>query len=100
MADRMDDAVILERVQRFARALRARRKALRLTQVELSRLAGTGPDFVYDVEVGKTTLRLDKVLALLEVLGLELVLEEGKQVLRIGPSAEPPAENAKQRRGR
>lgn len=72
------------RVQAFARAVRTRRKALGLTQIELSRLAGCGPDFVYDVEVGKTTLRLDKLLELLAVLGLELVLTSGKQMLRVG----------------
>ncbi len=55
----------------LARVVRARRKALGVSQVELARIAGVGPVFVYDVEAGKSTLRLDK---LLEVLGLELVL--------------------------
>jgi hypothetical protein len=38
--------------------------------------------FVYDVESGKATLRLDKLLDLLEVLGLELVLAPGTHRLR------------------
>jgi y4mF family transcriptional regulator len=67
----------------MARSIRARRKTLRLTQIELSRLAGCGPAFVYDVELGKTTLRLDMLLDLLAVLGLSLVLEEGKEALRV-----------------
>ncbi len=67
----------------FARAIRARRKALRLTQIELSRLAGCGPDFVYDLEVGKPSLRLDKLIDVLVVLGLELVLHPGKNGLRV-----------------
>ena len=71
----------------MAGAIRARRKSLRLTQVALSRLAGCGVDFVYDVETGKPSLRLDKVLDILAVLGLELVLAPGRDVLRV--AAEP-----------
>lgn len=52
--------------------LRARRKLLRLTQAELSALAGCGPDFLYDLERGKPTIRVDKLIPVLEVLGLEL----------------------------
>ena len=73
----------------LGRAIRARRKALRLTQIGLSKLAGCGPDFVYDVEVGKTSLRLDKLLDVLRVLGLELVLDRGKNGLRIAVEVEP-----------
>ncbi len=50
------------RTAALGRAVRARRKALRLTQIDLSKLAGCGPDFVYDVEAGKTSLRLDNGL--------------------------------------
>lgn len=90
-ADRMDHSPVLEdRLVALAAALRARRKSLRLTQIELSRLSGTGPDFVYDVERGKPTLRLDKLLQLLEVLGLELVLDEGKDILRVAAPLAPP----------
>ncbi len=71
------------RILALARAIRARRKSLRLTQVALSQLAGCGVDFVYDVETGKPSLRLDKVLDILAVLGLELVLEPGREVLRV-----------------
>ncbi|MDB4936620.1 MAG: hypothetical protein JWP87_3592 [Labilithrix sp.] len=75
----------------LARAVRARRKALKLTQIQLSQLAGCGPDFVYDVESGKTTLRLDKLLDVLCVLGLELVLSQGKGALRVASGIVPPA---------
>jgi y4mF family transcriptional regulator len=70
-------------VQRLAGALRTRRKALGITQIELARLAGCGPVFIYDLESAKPTLRLDKLLDVLDVLGLELVLREGKSRLRI-----------------
>ena len=76
------------RTAALGRAIRARRKALRLTQIDLSKLAGCGPDFVYDLEAGKTSLRLDKLLDVLGILGLELVLDPGKNGLRIAPELE------------
>lgn len=54
--------------------MNARRRALGLRQTELAELAGTSARFVYDVERGKPSLRLDKLIDLLDVLGLELVL--------------------------
>lgn len=51
------------------------RKALRLTQKQLADLAACGPDFVYDLERGKRTVRLDKLIPLLGVLGLRIRLE-------------------------
>jgi y4mF family transcriptional regulator len=67
----------------LASAVRARRKALGVTQIELARLAGCGPVFVYALETGKKTLRLDKLLAVLEVLGLELVVSQGHGGIRV-----------------
>lgn len=59
----------------LAATIRQRRKALKLTQSELAELAGCGPDFLYDVERAKPTLRLDKLLAVLNTLGLTLKVE-------------------------
>ncbi|MDQ3266818.1 MAG: helix-turn-helix domain-containing protein [Myxococcota bacterium] len=71
--------------ERLAVAVRARRKELGLTQRAVSDLAGCGPVFIYDLERGqKRTLRLDKLLDVLHVLGLELALEAGNQRLRVG----------------
>lgn len=64
-------------------AVRRQRRSLEMTQIELATLAGCGPVFVYDVERGKPGLRLDKLVDLLQVLGLQLALEPGKQGLRI-----------------
>jgi HTH-type transcriptional regulator/antitoxin HipB len=85
----MDSTPLTTSMTVLAQAVRARRKALRLTQIQVSQLAGCGPDFVYDVEVGKTTLRLDKLLDLLHVLGLRLTLDEGNDFLRIASSLAP-----------
>ena len=62
-------------------ALRARRKALGLTQADLARFAGCGLAYLYELETGKPTLRLDKLLDVLQVLGLTLRLEHGKTPL-------------------
>jgi hypothetical protein len=48
---------------------------LRLTQKELAVLAQCGPDFLYDLERGKPSVRLDKLVPVLEMLGLRLKLE-------------------------
>ncbi len=55
--------------------VRRRRKVLRLTQAELADLANCGPDFLYDLERGKPTIRIDKLMLVLEVLGLTFKLE-------------------------
>lgn len=74
-----------------AQAVRTRRRALALTQIALAQLAGVGADFIYDVEQGKPTLRLDKLLDVLEVLGLQLRIESGKKrlVSDIAPEKKP-----------
>jgi HTH-type transcriptional regulator/antitoxin HipB len=62
----------------LADTVRSRRKALGLTQMQLADLAGCGPVLVYAIESAKTTVRLDKLVDVLTVLGLQL---------RVGPGA-------------
>ena len=69
--------------QRLAEAIRRRRKALRLNQTEAAALAGCNRLFVSEVESGKQTVRLDKLLDLLDALGYQLALENGKHRLEI-----------------
>jgi HTH-type transcriptional regulator/antitoxin HipB len=71
---------------RLGTAVRARRRALRLDQAELSALAGVGLAFLYELEHGKPTVRLDKVLAVLDVLGLEFALKPGKERISVAAS--------------
>ncbi len=52
--------------------VRRRRVALGLLQVDLADLAGVSERFVREVEHDKATLRLDKLAAVLDALGLEL----------------------------
>lgn len=77
--------------QRLGSAVRARRRALRLDQAEVAALAGVGLAFLYALEHGKPTVRIDKLLAVLGVLGLELSLREGKQLVSIAPQLTPEA---------
>jgi HTH-type transcriptional regulator / antitoxin HipB len=58
---------------RLGQQLRARRRALGLTQAEVALLAGTTQKTVSQLETGKPTSRLDVVAAVAEALGLELV---------------------------
>jgi len=53
----------------------ARRKELGLTQVEVAELAGVSDRFVMEFERGKPTVRLDKLTAVLEAMGLTLRAE-------------------------
>jgi HTH-type transcriptional regulator/antitoxin HipB len=67
----------------LGQAVRERRRALRLTQEEVWQLAQCSPAFLYELESGKATLQLGKVLDVLRVLGLQLTLESGREGLRI-----------------
>jgi y4mF family transcriptional regulator len=70
----------------LGKQVRERRKTLGLRQADLADMAGCSERFVHTVENGKTTLRMDKLLDVLEVLGLELTL-----TLRQGGGGAPSA---------
>jgi HTH-type transcriptional regulator/antitoxin HipB len=78
MHARADDPAV------WTEEIRGRRLDLGLRQDELAALAGVSTRFVHTLEQGKPTLRLDKVLAVLGQLGLDLVLEPGTGVIRYG----------------
>lgn len=58
------------------------RRARGLTQNELGLLSGTSINFVSQLESGKTTVRIEKILAVLHTLGLELNLARGRALIR------------------
>lgn len=76
-----------EATLRLGGAIRARRRSLGLNQVELCDLAGVGPAFLYQLERGKPTVRLDKVLAVLTVLGLGLQVRNSREILAVAPTS-------------
>ena len=54
-------------------ALKAQRQDHQLRQVEEAEIAKVSERFVREVEKGKATVRLDKLMDVLAVVGLELV---------------------------
>jgi y4mF family transcriptional regulator len=50
------------------------RKKIGLTQIEFARRAGVGLRFLRELEQGKTTVRMDKLLQVLDFLGYHLEL--------------------------
>ncbi|WP_346795584.1 helix-turn-helix transcriptional regulator [Halomonas sp. Bachu 37] len=60
-----------EDLGRLVRQLRAEQGLL---QIDLAGLAGTGNRFIVDLERGKPTLQLQKVLDVLDLMGLEVVV--------------------------
>lgn len=56
----------------LSHSVRARRRELGLSQSDAAELAGVSERFVRFVETGKESVRMDKLTALLDVLGLEL----------------------------
>ncbi len=58
----------------IAATVKAARRALKLRQAELAAAAGVGVRFLIELEAGKPTVQLDKTLAVLNALGLEVAL--------------------------
>nr|WP_054021938.1 helix-turn-helix transcriptional regulator [Piscinibacter sakaiensis] len=54
--------------------IREQRKRLALKQLDVAGLGNTGNRFIVDVENGKPTVQLQKVLDLMDLLGLEVVV--------------------------
>ena len=70
--------------QRLGQQLHSRRKALQLTQAEVAELASTTQRTVSLLETGNPTGKLNVLVAVADVLGLELILVERDQ-LRSSP---------------
>jgi len=64
----------LTNASQLAELVRRERKRQKVSQIRLSQLADVGVRFVRDLEDGKETVRLDKVLAVLETLGIAVDL--------------------------
>lgn len=68
--------------------VRKERKAKKLTQKQLGEFSRTGINFISQLERGKETLRVDKLLAVLRVLGLELHIIRGRQTISVAAELE------------
>jgi y4mF family transcriptional regulator len=68
---------------KLGQVVRRERKAQKLRQAELAAAAGVGIRFIVDLEAGKPTLQLEKVLHVLATLGCDVSV--------IPPEGAPPA---------
>ena len=55
--------------------VKRQRNGMSLRQLDVAGLANTGNRLIVDVESGKPTVQLQKVLDLLDILGLEVVIQ-------------------------
>ena len=60
--------------EQIGKLIRETRKALGVTQKDLSLTSGTGLRFVIDLEKGKETCEVGKVLTILHTLGIKMIL--------------------------
>jgi len=56
--------------------IRAQRKALGLTQLDIVGVGNSGNRFIVELEAGKPTVQFQKTLDTLNLLGLEMVIRE------------------------
>ena len=65
--------------EQLGAAIRARRRELKVTQKDLALTCGTGLRFISDLENGKPTCQIGKILQVLQALGLKLrITGQGK----------------------
>jgi len=53
-----------------------KRNQLNMTQPELSAISGVGVRFISDLENGKPTMQIGKILEILHILGLDVYMSE------------------------
>ena len=70
--DLADSKGVIMAFSQIAGTVQRRRKALGLTQLELADLANVSERLIRDVETGRLTIKTDKLLSILEALGLEI----------------------------
>jgi y4mF family transcriptional regulator len=60
--------------QKVGKIVRASRKQLGVTQKNLALTSGTGLRFIIDLEKGKETCQIGKVLTVLQTMGIQIAL--------------------------
>lgn len=55
--------------------IKGRRKELKLTQAYLSEITGLSTTFISDVENGKSTAEIGKIIKLVNILGMNISVE-------------------------
>ena len=65
---------IIQDTAELGRRVRELRRAQKITQAQLAGLANTGIRFISDLENGKETCHIGKVLRVLETLGVDMLI--------------------------
>lgn len=68
--------VAIKSTQDLGNLVRECRVAQKLTQADILGLANTGNRFIVELENGKPTVQFQKVLDVLDTLGLEIVIQK------------------------
>ena len=64
-------------IKELGTAIKKRRKALQMSQEDLALLSETSINFICQLEKGKNTVRLDKILDVMQSVGLEFNVING-----------------------
>ena len=65
---------IIRHARELGALVREQRKRVALTQTDIAGLGNTGNRFIVELEHGKPTLQLQKVLDVMDLLGLEVIV--------------------------
>ena len=65
---------IIRNTAELGRMVRELRRAQKITQAQLAGLANTGIRFISDLENGKETCHIGKVLRVIETLGVDMLI--------------------------
>ena len=63
--------------------IKTSRKSQGLTQNTLGKISGYGINFISQIESGKTTAHIGKVIKVLRVLGLQINLSHGSKIINV-----------------
>ena len=77
----MNKEIKKQYISNISQKIKERRKKFGLTQVEFAKRVGVGLRFLRELEQGKTTVRVDKLMQVLEFLGYHLELKENKPII-------------------
>lgn len=73
---KLNQSVKIKSTQDLGNLVREFRVAQKMTQADILGLANTGNRFIVELENGKPTVQFQKVLDVLDALGLELAIQK------------------------
>lgn len=68
--------LVIRSVVDVGKVVREQRQELNLRQIDLAGIGNTGNRLIVDIEKGKPTVQLQKVLDVLDLLGLEVIIRQ------------------------